>query len=586
MRDVEAAVEEVAKAFKLFVDRMENRDVVEQLAAAVAHLLGLSQAVSSLPARRPSIPIHGATVAALERGVQFWSDYREALTAATIHEAQRLGGRGQAHLDSVADAYSGHLRAHGAAEGFDGDSGISLFQRVFRGIEHNYPGVSILEIDERGRAEVAKFAGVDVASGMGAEFLVLDTVAAAHLDGHRLRRVLAESARFCSNAPLLVSVAESEGVLDGLAASRRRLAEALNAFESVMLSETNGETIFRRLMRLHAEVYEEVAGPLFALYLLLAGAKSRPYLKLILDGATLSSDALKRVPQLDEWFLGRDNFLRNAAQHGGGFRVDGDNVVFTLKTYQGTHSALEVVDMILANLESLSAASWALRNALEVAGIAIPLSDSDADYLGLSGIELSRVMLEHHGLEVEVLSRNEHWGFQVSGSEVKPFNLALVIAMSEAASQIQTVTIGLDGSKGDTMELSLDSYREFAANAGKLQGASAIQGIVELRHACKVGGHGMLTSNDLMFAVAHAGAFLLAGNTNLIGLLRRAQKLANEYNFLDVQTLVSEVFTEFRGNEPRAIAGLQRRLTELGAATAAPAVPECDRVRVVLVGGS
>lgn len=579
--DMTAAVTEFTESVTEFAVSSGSDRAVNRMAAVVTSIGEMRSKCERAPALRPDLSRSRAVMATLDRLIQLWPAFEATLGAPTILEAQRLNRIGQEILDTAGTELVEYAALADAARAFEDLTIPNLFQRAISALTLIHPDVSLLELGASGSNRASALLGIRVDVAHGAQFVVLDLLADVHLDPLRFERVLKESARFCFANPLLSSTAQSAGSLDGLAASTRLLTESIAAFEAILQRETNDAALLRRILKFHAEIYEDLAGPLFAWYLMLGGLKSRPYKKLIESGTNSLGKSLGNSVQLDAWFLGRDAFLRNAANHGAGYSIAGDTVTFQLDSFRETRSVAVIIDMVFANLESLAATSWALTNALAQASIDIPMTSDDAEYIGISGIQIARVWLSQRGTHVlRDSATKESWEIDVSRGESSAFELAIALSLP-ASTEVRFVTVRVVGG-ATSVELPLHAYLTYAAalNSG-VAGKDLMIALLNLRLASRSNNNTILAHADLEFAIGVLGTSLLNSDLSVIGAIRHVGKIAQPLGNDHIVQLVTRIFRVFRSQDAGEMQTLYAQLLTLVQDGTAPTMPTADRVTVV-----
>lgn len=547
-----------------------------QLGDVLFELREAEAAAERSPALRPATGRRSAILAALRIAQTAWPTFESMLTASSLGEAQLLAASAQRVLAEVPQPLVAYQADVTATSAFEKSDGANFFERTIGAIEKSHPHGNILGLAEGTAKRAAATIGVPVDLGLGVEYAILEVVAGSTFDKPRFNRVLLESAQFAHAHPRLAAVAGSSGALVGLARSRRLLAEAILAFESAIQGEMNEHTVLRRLIKLHGEIYEEASAPLYAWYLLLAGEKSKEFEKLIRDdGANALGGAVGKSNTLSSWFLGSAPYLRNAAQHGGGFTVEGNDVRFNLKSYSETHTIAEVVDMALLHLESLAATSWALSNALALAGVEVPMSEEDAAYMGATQSALASFALKEHGFEAEVWLDGDELHARISTEGANAFNTAIALITS-ASVTAPVVVVSCRSGEVEAIDLPLDAYTSFASMGGN----AVIRGI-ELRHACHTGDATLLQVEDVQYALGCLGIPLLVNQElALIPLIRRLSEVALESGFDECVSDIRGVLKEFRAGNENSRRDVAGRLRASLATSSSPQAPSARRVTV------
>jgi hypothetical protein len=379
------------------------------------------------------------------------------------------------------------------------------------------------------------------------QFLVQDALASAWFDHDRFEETISETSDFCRRANFTTALASGRA-LHGIAASQRRLAEAAIAFEAILATEDDEETLFRRLLHYHAEIYEQVGGPLFAWYLLLSGTKSKPYEKLLGEGVNALAKSIDSVPNLSRWFEGREPYLRNAASHVGGFHVSDGVVQITLESIQATHPVEWVVDRIYAFLESTLVTSWALFNELERRDIEVPISEADQRYLGITSFAMAELFATTTLHALNSQDDNGAWRFDLPPGDNDAVTTALALIGHDSA--VRSVSVVRAGSSGQ-LKVPLEAWERCAEfiSAGPIE--AQVVSMVEFRAQCAVDGTPILSEADVRSAVAPLGLTLLAGDMSLVKYLRHLDRIAVEHEFTEPHDRIVRALTVLRTNDVR-----------------------------------
>lgn len=484
----------------------------------------------------------------------------------------------QALLDEAGESIRKHnIRAEAAAVFEDPGAG-SFSERALKALRVNRPGLSLLEVASLGAAEASADTGVPVTSALGVQYLTLVAVAEVHLDVDRFRRVAGEAAQFCQQNDLLSTIAAAPGAIQALVDGNRAYSEAITAFEAVLQHEKDETALIRRIIKLHSEIYEGVGLYQFVWYALLAGLKTRPFNKLVEDGATGVAQTLMNS-EIASWFMGSETFLRHAGQHGGSFTILDGQVEFKLKTPREAMRVEEVIDTIFAFLESLAATSWALSNALSEAGIDVPLPEADAAYIGMSKFKTAALWLSDRGEGVVRAEETETaWEFDLEGvggvSEI-----ALTLAMVEGNS-LNEISLQRQGSTDSWLEIPLFAY---VAHADMLTSdhtpAEFLISVLKLRASCHSGSRPLVGSDDFRYAIAVLGLFILNSDVTMIRPIRQVEVLARDAGDRDAVTLIHKILLQSRVKDRHAVQKLQSQLNDY-LRDLEMNLPEGTRVRV------
>lgn len=386
-------------------------------------------------------------------------------------------------------------------------------------------------------------------------------MAEVHLDIDRFRRVASEAARFCHKNELLSAIAAAPEAIQALVDGNRAYAEAITAFEAVLQHEKDETALIRRIIKLHSEIYEGVGLYQFVWYALLSGMKKKPFHKLVMEGATGAANTLLNS-KIASWFQGSDAFLRHAGQHGGAFSVVDGRVVFKLDKPREPMRVEEVIDTIFTFFESLAATSWALSNALSNAGIEVPTPEADAAYIGMSKFKTAELWLSERGEVVaRSVEKDDAWEFDIDGvggvSEI-----ALTMAMVEGIGPHQ-ISVQRHASIDPWLKIPLGMYIAHAElTSADHTPSEFLMNLLKLRASCRSGSQSLVGSDDLRYAIAVLGLFILNSDVTVIRHIRQVEVLARNAGDLDAIKLIRAILLQSRVKDRRAGHTLKAQLNE------------------------
>ncbi|MGP9684027.1 hypothetical protein [Brachybacterium sp. AOP3-A1-3] len=482
------------------------------------------------------------------------------MQAPDLGQAQRLADQGQSQIDAASEVVAKHARMVEATRAYEDAATPDLLERSINALTLSFPGLDLRSLDRLGAREAERLIGIPAEVGLGAHFLILDSVSSAHFDPERFHTLLRETSRLCSDDSRLSVVASQSSALEGLATSSRLVYEAWEVFESTLLRIRDDDTLMRRTIKFYGDFYEDVAGAFLAWYNLVAGIKEKPYAKLIQLDTTELARSLSRQERTA--FLLQDDgaSLRNASQHGNSFTLDGDEVIFKLRSYDGTLSRAEVIDRIFSFVESILAMSWSLRNALARLDIEVPLKANDAAYMNLTPFRLATLWLESDSSNlVDAKETATTWEFTmaIDQREVAPMALTFAQKLPEDVAAVSVRT----PSSHTSLIVPFAAYERFhAAHDAALEPVHQVMALVVFRSECMVNGKAIVTPSDLMYTVATIGLPLLQkDDLSLIPLLRRVYSLTISYSVPDITRVVKGVFEVTRA--PGAVRRLKLEAT-------------------------
>ncbi|MFC4140210.1 MULTISPECIES: hypothetical protein [unclassified Microbacterium] len=543
MPEIETAVKVFTSAVTHFAEE-SSPQATQDLALAICLINDLHSRSERAAVLRPYVALRAAMLESSGRVAALWGMYRETLTAPTVREVQRLNVRASDSLRSwraPIDEYEEKLRRSISQSG---EAGQTLIERTLGFLTDAHEG-TLLDIASLGVERAERLTGRSVSPGAGTQFLVQSHVASVWLDNERFERTVVEASDFCRFADV-DAVLRSDLPLLGLAASQRRLAEAVLGFEAILSVETDEETIFRRLLKYHAEVYEEVGGPIFAWYLLLSGAKTRPYEKLIEEGATALAKAVNAEKSLASWFQGNERLLRNAPSHVGGYWIEKDLVHVTLGSEKISQSIGWFVDRAYTFLESVMATSWALFNELERRDIDIPFSEADKAYLGLTSFAMADMFAKMSFGALECRDDDGDWHFALPSGEADA--VAKAVALMTTNADVRSVTVSRAGAES-TLRVSLTAWETYESAVIDASVEDIVVAGVEFRAACTLRGKSALSESDLRAAVGVFGSKLLAGDLTLVRQLRRLDRLAVSHSYAETHNRIVSALATLRADD-------------------------------------
>lgn len=580
--EILSLAEDLTAGINAFAQDDGSAKAKDKLSDAVLYLSALQSRAARTPLHRPNITLIRATVATLDRLAEAWQVWRKALIASTMPEAQQLAKSAQLLLDSAGSHLVDYRTALDSIAAYEDSSEPDFLKRLLRVLSLANPNLSFTDLEEEGASVASKELALPIGTGKGIDFLILTGIAKAHFDPERFATVLKETATFCLKSEKLLETSRSPGAIEGLASTQRSILESLKAYESILRTETNHKTLLRRIISLYGEIFEDVAAPLFAWYCLLAGLKTKSYAQLMSLNATELSSTLLSSSVTSSWLVGAKNYLRNAAGHGRtSYSISDDTVSFKLNSFSETVPIDEILDNIFVFFESLAALSWALTNALELAGIDLPLSEEDTEYAGIAAFEMSCFYLEHSGEFIHSAeNRGEIWEIVLGEGTVSATHLALSLAM-----QRQTGASVIIVRRRDTTDAQLtirkSLFTEVAdQNTDGTRPDELLLKILLLRSESTSEEKPVVTRQNLRYAIGVFGQFLLSSNNTYVRHIRSVRKIALDFGYLVEVAMADRVMSIFRKPTPLKRHHLVAELKDL-AQEEAPAIPSSDFTRVI-----
>ena len=541
---------DLAESFSTGITELAGTDgspsSVENMAEIIRLIYRLRSAHDEFPTLRPNVSSKNAVSVTLARLSELWNSYRAVLISSEPLEAQQLNLISQRQLDVASVAIASQRKRIRALEIFEDPGGGPLFERALVALRVMRPGLDLMTISSAGSREAAEATGVHVSDAMGAPYLVAVAVAEVHMDIDRFDRVVREASQYCFDNDLLESVSLQAGALESLAEANRTMAELFTVLEAFLLRESDESAIVRRLLKIHAEIYEGVGLPVFAWYASISGLKTRPFHKILEDGASAIANTLAQS-DLSAWFAGSESYLRHAGQHGSSFTVKGENVTFHLKSHKETRTVSGVIDTIFTLLESLSATFWALQNALDSAGIEIPLVESDANYIGATPSRLLEIALGELGEKVVSINTTDgDWHLTLAGKG-DVLQIATVVA-TWVGGTVRNVSVRREG---EFSRLLILPFREYARYLelfdSEADTVDRMVSLLRLRSMSTADQIPVADGKEVSHVIAIVGLKYIQGDLSMVGRLRDVLKLAKILEDDRAVELIATVFRYARG---------------------------------------
>lgn len=580
--EILSLAEDLTTGINALAQSNDSAQAIDKLIDAVSLLSDLQSRAARTPLHRPNITIIRATVSTLDRLDEAWQVWRKALIAPTMPEAQQLAKSAQRLLDSAGSYLASYRTALDSIAAYEDTSEPDLLKRLLRALSVANPNLSFTALEEEGASAASKELSLPIGTGKGIDYLILTGIAKAHFDPKRFAIVLKEAAAFCLDNENLIQTSQSPGAIEGLASTQRSILESLKAYESILHSETNRKSLLRRIITLYGEIFEDVAAPLFAWYCRLAGLKTKSYAQLMSLNATQLSSALLCSSVTSRWLVGTENYLRNAAGHGRtSYSINDDTVSFKLNSFSETVSINELLDNIFAFFESLAALLWGLTNALELAGIALPLSEDDIEYAGMAAFEMSCFYLERSGEFIHAAqNEREIWEIVLGEGAASATHLALSLAMQNQTGTSAIIVRRL-GTTDAQLTITASLFAEVAQlSADGTQPEELLLQILRLRSESTCAGLPVVTRQDLRYAIGVFGQFLLSSNNSYVRHVRLVRKIALDFGYLGEVALIDRVMSIFRNPVPLKTHHLVAEL-KISAQEEAPVIPSSNFTRVI-----
>lgn len=478
------------------------------------------------------------------------------MTTSNLQTAQTAVSDGQALIDRAAAKYveaGATLEAAMLIADIEGEP--DLLVRVMNALAKRYPDDDLGALGVRGRARCEPLVGSAVGLGSALDYLVSDLVAASFLDPAVFAEKVRECGRAIADGDALAEVAAMPQAIEDLAIVRRDVTEAVNHFLGAIKTESRDAALVRRIAHVAAEIYEKAA-PLWAWarVILNSQREATSYGTAIRKDATDNVGSIgNRLPILAS---GAPSYIRHAPHHGRALTVneDGSRVSVTLRGFEGHFTVNEYLDKVFALVESVLALNWCLADAPDRAGIDVPLSPSDAGYLGASTAKQAVFFLTHfRGYSVsrsEVVDRVWYLDVDMPAEEV--LTTAIVIG-GAADSDVHTVVLRRLEATGEPVRLGASEVRDHLAAVENAHGLEGVVLVAEFIEQLEMRGGSGLMATQLESVVTAVAVSVVEGHLEDAPLLRRVRMLADRAGRGDlVEVAIATIASVRTGEVERA----------------------------------
>lgn len=565
-RDVETLIDELAGWPERFlsdlgalIQRPDSHGATA-LGGTISTIRRVLAEARNITTERPVV-LAQAVVTVAEELSRLWPVYRDALITSDVAYAQALGAQAQLILDAAETALIDARRVDRAASVLHDEAGIPvLLDRIMSAIEVRHGAKDLGEHASFGAARAADASGVRVSDTDGLDFLCVELVADAYLDGGVFRTKVRECSEAFDGTSRLAELAAVPGSLDDLARARREVFEAAQHCMHVLNVERDPDAAFRRIARTVSELYEN-SGPLWAwaAALLPDGSQPPKYKTVRQSDAT---DNVRRVARvLPSTSADAPAYLRHAGAHGGSITLDSEleRVELSLRSHPETLELREYLNRVLAFVESVLALNWSLGNFLSSGGFPVSMSDADAGYFGLTKEGMAEFWLKRAKGYHVVLSGVHHgvWTIDASIPREEVFPTGVVLAI-QAGPNVVEVQVRATGSSGPPIELFLDTWLEHNEAFQDAGEPRRLLLLAELRRKLRRGDQPLLRHSDLVAALVAQALPVLKLESHEVSGLRRIREIAIEFGWSDLAALAVKVIQVVRTGEPSdAIASIQ-----------------------------
>lgn len=415
----------------------------EELGLALAGIAETRGLLERFQARRPlvsrlaSLRERSAALAAIA------AEYLEALTADTPLVAQKAADQAQREIDRAVESIGRYEALQEAGRALEGDGELAgAVERLISVLLAQHPGTSVPELDEAGCRRLAEVTGGEAAATAGVTFLAQELSASVYLDSATWATTLAAAARaIATNREGFAAAFADARVRDDFQRASSLWMEAYAQATLLTRVGTTSEGLVRQLVKLYGTLIEDLVAPLGSLMLVGTSASAREYAHLMRLDATEVARLAHEAPELAGVFRRVEKGYRHAASHGGhAYRLHGNYVEFSLRSFSTTVHWEELFDDVLALTEMVASIHLALDNALLLSGY----TDHRPTDLGLyqPSIEtLVRFGLEAHGMSLKSLRLQGHrMELEVLGGGPPTFAIAAA-SLALAPAHVDVVSV-------------------------------------------------------------------------------------------------------------------------------------------------
>lgn len=521
----------------------------------------LESHLRSIPARRPYVQDLDANRRAAGCLVEMLDDYIDAFGAASPAEAQSLGAKAQAQIDAATALLDASENERVLGERLGEATPNGFFEVAIDVLLRAHPGKNLLEIDADLRQKLSKRLNREIANGQGVSYAIAEVFASASLDVERFRSVVVSATGLFDTSERLRGIAREPEAVSTLLRARNAILESTGAFAAAMSSATSDEARLRRTVNLYRELFEDAGAPLFAWFLRVSEAKPVPISALMRENSTTLLEAINSRADLAAIFVGADKNIRTAASHGLGYKLVGEEVVFNLRSFDGTMTVEVIIDLLLALIESLLAAFWVLDNELSIAGVEGHTSASSL--MGFSMLAVAEELLRILG--AEVLSAEEgddSWKFTLGKiRRSDPYLFAVALA-ANPPSNVKTVSIECPDLPIGVLEIPKTASQQFVSARNSHPLALVSANLIFLRDS-RLNGRTALTIDHLSRTACIAAVALLhQGQKEAVSLLRQCMRLAADVGAMEVVDFGRAVLEEWRNTDPRRLKKLAETMRQ------------------------
>lgn len=559
--DVQSVVDQVTGWPERFVAslgaliRSPGGESASQMASTLGELRDIQARLAPNAKLRP-VALARATAEVANELSGLWPLYREALTTSHLGRAQELSETAQSVLDNAAVAL---VEAHVIGRAVDvlrEEADVpSLIDRIMMSLDIRHGGLALNEYAALGRDRAKEASTVSVTDANGIDFLSAELLADAYLDGDAFRSKVRECSVRLAESARKAEIACVPGALEDLASARREVFEAAKHCMYVLDVETDQAAVFRRISRTVGELYE-AAGPLWAWGgVLLSKSLQGPSYQTA--RARNSTANVRKITESIPLTAGdAPQYLRNAASHRGSITLDvnTETVHISLESYTETMTLGDYLDRVLALIESVLALNWSLGNMLAADGLDVPIDDEDANYFGLTKVDMARFWLERErGYTAVTIHLDQGiWVADAAMPEADVFPTGVVLALA-SGHNVTEVRLRSKGSTGPAVEFALSDWLDHSAAYETADEVLKPVLLAELHSKMRQGGSPLLARGQLITALVSVALPVLRGEAVEVASLRRVKSLAEACGWADLSEFAVRVMRVVRAGEPEQV---------------------------------
>lgn len=523
-----------------------RKGAAQELGLALASIAETRRLLEQFQGRRPlvsrlaSLRERSAALAAIA------AEYLEALTADTPLVAQDAVDQAQREIDRAVASIDRYEAVQEAGRALEGDGELAgAVERLISVLLAQHDGTSIPELDEAGRRRLAEVTGGEAAATAGVTFLAQELSASVYLDTATWGATLAAAARaIATNREGFAAVFADSRVRDDFQRASSLWMEAYAQATLLTRAGTTSEGLVRQLVKLYGALIEDLVAPLGSLMLVGTSPSTREYARLMRLDATEVARLAHEAAELAGVFRPVEKGYRHAAGHGGHvYRLNGNYVEFSLRSFSKTVHWEELFDDVLTLTEMVAGIHLALDNALLLSGY----TDHRPTDLGLYQPSIETIVrfgLEAHGMSLHSLRlEGSRLELEVLGGGPPTFGIAAAaLAVAPANVEFASVIHRWSGATRN-LEVSRQTLRDFADAEVK---GSLWQTVVG-SHGARVDGERWLAGGRLRAAVAAIGFDALrADDVARVPQLRRLRAWAEEAQDRPGAELLTETIRALR----------------------------------------